>query len=303
MSQEPRQKSISIFAPAKVNLYLHVLGKLSNGYHNLDSLVGFADIGDEIQLEPSTDFEFEISGHFASAFQAKDLNATPDSSNLVVKAVWGLSRLSGKAPNVKVTLVKNLPLGAGLGGGSADAAAVLWGLIDYWELSHNLDGLDALMVSLGADVPVCFKSQTTHVQGLGDQLFKAPDLPETPVVFVHPGKHCSTSKIFTMCGENFSQPVQLPPHFQTQEDLVIFLQKTDNALTARAINEIPEIRNILYILENENGCALSRMTGSGSACFGLFPSEDHAQNAAKNIQQENPDWWVYSGWLGRTNRY
>src|SRR5688572_448917 len=120
---------LTIFSPAKINLYLHITGRLDNGYHLLDSLVAFADVGDEIEIEPDTEFKFHIDGPYANAFGPKDRDHSPDSSNLVVQAVWSLAQAAQKIPNVRVKLTKNLPLASGLGGGSSNAAAVIWGLL------------------------------------------------------------------------------------------------------------------------------------------------------------------------------
>src|SRR5262245_4260777 len=122
---ETETRLLTIFAPAKINLYLHVTGRLDNGYHLLDSLVAFADIGDSIEIEPAAEFKFTVDGPYAKAFGPKDRDHSPDSSNLVVQAVWSLARAAQKIPNVRIKLTKNLPLASGLGGGSSNAAAAI----------------------------------------------------------------------------------------------------------------------------------------------------------------------------------
>jgi len=296
-------KTLRVFAPAKINLYLHVTGQRENGYHTLDSLVGFADIGDEIQISSAEDFRFEITGPFANAFHGRDIDASPESSNLAVRAVWALSRLAEKAPAFKITLQKNLPLGAGIGGGSADAAAVLWGLLEYWNLSADLDGLDALMIMLGADVPVCFACKTLHVSGIGEKLKPVSPAPEIPIVLVHPGKACNTKEIFNRFKSDFSETITPPAHFNSATEMIDFLADTENMLTSSALHFVPEIQNTMRALSTKKDCLLSRMSGSGSTCFGLFDDMDQAEKAAENLMIENPDWWVKSGWLGRPERY
>lgn len=296
-------RSLTVFALAKINLYLHVTDKLANGYHTLDSLISFADIGDEIIIEPAQDFQFEITGPFSAALKGNDIAAGPDSSNLAVKAVWGLSRLIEKAPSLHMRLVKNLPLGAGIGGGSADAAAVLWGLLEYWSLPKNLSGLDDLMLKLGADVPVCFACEPCRVQGIGDILKSPPALPEAPVVLVYPGKPCHTAKIFNHMKASFSLPADLPEIITSFEMLCDVLSRTTNDLTQAAMDSVPDIKNVLQALDAQPGCALSRMSGSGSSCFGFFEDEQKAEAAALKLAEENPDWWVKSSWLGRCGRY
>lgn len=296
-------KTLTVFAPAKINLYLHVTDKRPDGYHELDSLISFADIGDEIRIAPAEDFQFSIEGPYSGALQGKDSSAAPDSTNLVVKAVWALSQHVQKSPRFKITLMKNLPLGAGIGGGSADAAATIWGLLEYWKLAKDLDGLDALMLKLGADVPVCFACNTQRVQGIGEVFSDTPALPEVPVVLVYPGKPCHTAKIFNHIGAHFSLPATVPEYFDGVDGVVEFLSATQNDLSSAAIQTVPSIRNALGALDQQDGCRLSRMSGSGSSCFGVFEDEQHAESAAIKLAEENPDWWVQCSWLGRCERY
>ncbi|HTK85097.1 MAG TPA: 4-(cytidine 5'-diphospho)-2-C-methyl-D-erythritol kinase, partial [Patescibacteria group bacterium] len=146
MSARGPSGTLSVFAPAKINLYLHVTGRRDDGYHLLDSLVAFADIGDRLTLAPANDFSFSAQGPFANAFTAKERDASPNSANLVVRAVWALSQAVQRPPQVRVTLTKNLPLASGLGGGSADAAAALWALLEWWSLPQQaVPELAALM--------------------------------------------------------------------------------------------------------------------------------------------------------------
>jgi len=296
-------KAHSIFAPAKINLYLHVTGHRDNGYHTLDSLISFVDIGDELRISPAETLTFEAHGPFAGHFQAHDLDTGPNASNLVVQAVHALCRLTGQTPNIKVTLTKNLPLGAGLGGGSSDAAALLWQLLEYCDIPNDLEGLHEAMLSLGADVPVCFKAQTTRIQGIGEILEPAPTLPEIPVVLIYPAQPCNTARIFADFEGGFRDPITLPEQLGTLNALNTFLKQTHNDLAPYAEKTAPEINNALNALNTREGCSLARMSGSGSACFGLFENDEDAQRAAQDIAQGNPDWWVQSGWLGRPERY
>lgn len=303
MSKSVSQKSVRIFAPAKLNLYLHVTGKTAHNFHTLDSLVSFADVGDHILIEPARHFQFEVHGAFKHAFSEKELDGRAHSRNLVVRAAYGLSELLAQQLNLKISLTKNLPFGAGLGGGSADGAATIWGLLDYWQKPKAHDRLGQLMISLGADVPVCFHSQTSFVEGIGDRLIGAPALPEIPIVIIYPGKSCHTRTIFNNFGSHFAPGVQKPEAFQSSEDLVRFLETTDNSLTRAAKKHAPEIDNVLRSLRAQDGCMFARMSGSGSSCFGFFNTEDNAKDSAAEISIQNPDWWVQSAWLGRTARY
>ena len=187
---------ITIFAPAKVNLYLHVLGKRADGYHDLDSLVGFVDIGDRVRIAAAERFAFHVEGPFAKAFGARDLEGAPTSSNLCVKAAYGLARLYGRAPDVAITLEKHLPLGGGIGGGSADAAAVVWGMLKIWNVPVDMDVLMPFLRALGADVPVCFAAKAVRMRGIGDVFDEIAELPEMPVVLAYPAAGSATRRVF-----------------------------------------------------------------------------------------------------------
>ncbi len=297
-------KTLTIFAPAKINLYLHVTGRLDNGYHALDSLVAFADIGDEIRIEPAAlDFSFKMQGPYANAFGPKEFDASPNSSNLAVQAAWAISRAAQKIPNVKITLTKNLPLASGIGGGSSDAAAVIWGLMEWWGIPRQSGYLPSLLASLGADVPVCLNCEPARLRGIGDIIDRVPPMPEIPVVLVNPGKSCPTAQVFARYSGTFREPGKLPERLDTLADLTAYIGAKENDLLAPACQVVPEIENVLRVLDFQAGCRLARMSGSGATCFGLFENEKHARDAAKNIKSENPDWWVRAGILNRPERY
>lgn len=301
------QASLKIFAPAKVNLYLHVTHKRADGYHELDSLVDFADIGDEIIITPkdSPHFEFEISGPFAGGFSKREIESGPHSNNLVIKAARALAQKCGHPLDMHIELVKNLPFGAGLGGGSADAAAVIWGLLKYWRMPYDsLSFLNDFMLELGADVPMCFHSQAMRVRGVGEIFDEIKSgLPACPILLVHPHKTCSTPRVFSHFQADFKSVINLPSRLDDLESLIDFLSQQSNALTQAAVKNVPEIENILHILSTQDGALLSRMSGSGSCCFAIFEKEEQAKDAATMIKASNPDWWVASGTLGHIERY
>lgn len=296
-------KLITVFAPAKVNLYLHVTGRLDNGYHTLDSLIAFADIGDAVDIEPSPDFEFRVNGPYAKIFNPKETDASPNSSNLVVQATWALAQAAQKTPNVRITLKKNLPLAAGLGGGSADAAAALWGLCEWWGIPRTAHYLPGLMARLGADIPVCLNCRAARVCGIGDIIDPAPAMSETPVVLVNPGVHCPTPEVFSLFSGAFRQPQSLPQNLESFADLVRFLQANHNDLQDAARKIAPGISAALKILGAQKECAFAAMSGSGATCFGIFEKESEAKKAARAIAQKHPGWWVKPGWLNRPERY
>jgi len=296
-------KMIRVFAPAKINLYLHVTGRLDNGYHTLDSLIAFTDIGDDITIEPSADFEFHVTGPYGAHFSTKETDASPNSSNLVVQAAWALARAGHTMLPVKITLTKNLPLAAGIGGGSSDAAAALWGLCEALGIPRASAFLPDLMLELGADVPVCFTCQPARVRGVGDVLDPAPMMPEIPVVLVNPGIPCPTAKVFSLYGGPYRENIVLPRSFESVHDLVKFLRGCQNDLQEAAMDLVPPIREAINALHAENNCIFSALSGSGATCFGLFESHRSAQEAARNLALRYPQWWIKAGCLNRPERY
>lgn len=293
----------TIFAPAKINLALHVLERKKDGYHKLDSLVTFADIGDIITISPSPFFKFNIDGDFAHLFSELEKSEKPDSGNLVVKAVYFLAGIANIKPDIEITLTKNLPIASGIGGGSADAAAVICGLCELWNIPKNSTFLPAFLKTLGADVPVCMECTPCFIRDIGDQLTPAPFLPETPIVLINPLKPCPTRDVF-LSNAHFHPPLtQCPNDIHSITELCAYLKDNTNSLEYAATQIIPEIKNIITTLSLQNGNLLSRMSGSGATCFGLFNTPELAEHAATTLAQENPDWWVKSGWINNTVRY
>ena len=290
---------LKVFAPAKINLYLHITERLPNNYHALDSLVCFADIGDEITIEEADHFTFEVNGPFANIFSTQELDTSPTSKNLAVRAAWELSRKTHHSLDIKLTLTKNLPAGAGIGGGSADAAAVIHALLMYWKLPQTLDFLPELLKNLGADVPVCFARRPMRILGIGDIMEEMGELPELPILLIHPGKSCPTQDIFKYFNGHLTPHKTLLSTPFDEETLFDILVHTENYLTTPALKVVPDIENVLRELSIQNGCKISRMSGSGSSCFGIFNNEKAAQKAQKEIQSKNKDWWVKTATLNR----
>ncbi|MFP4313444.1 MAG: 4-(cytidine 5'-diphospho)-2-C-methyl-D-erythritol kinase [Alphaproteobacteria bacterium] len=303
MTADSADKSLKIFAPAKINLFLHVTGKRADGYHTLESLISFANIGDTLTLSAAKEPALSMSGPFAKSFKPAELDSSPQSKNLLMKALWGLSRLYKRPPSFHVLLEKNLPLSAGIGGGSADAAALIWGVLSQWGTPPDQDEFDQFLLSLGADTPVCLHSSAAFVSGIGDNIKKMEHIPEMPIVLVNPLKPCPTASVFKALEGQYCQPVSMPKHFNDAHDLSAFLKKQNNCLEKSAQDFVPDIENILNALRYANGCLLSRMSGSGASCFGLFDTTENAQKARHAIAEENPDWWAEDGILGETFRY
>jgi 4-diphosphocytidyl-2-C-methyl-D-erythritol kinase len=287
---DPATAGLRIAAPAKINLYLHVVGRRPDGYHLLDSLVAFTDVGDELTLTPARELTLAIEGPFADR-----LAAEPD--NLVLRAARALSDLAGAAKGAAITLNKRLPVAAGIGGGSADAAAALIGLARLWRLDLPAARLAEIGLALGADLPACLTGTACFVGGIGERIERAPPLPKVHLVLVNPGTPLPTAAVFreraaapggegTSVAERFSAPMA------DALSLAGLLAKRRNDLAAAAIRLAPAIADALIELERRPGCLIARLSGSGATCFGLFADRGSAREAAAAIAAEKPGWWV-----------
>ena len=272
-------------AKAKINLCLHVTGQNMEGYHLLDSLVAFANYGDELVFHDNEKIEIVSEGKFG-----KDLSNIKIQKNIIFKTLKSLNLSSG----VKIKLQKNLPVSAGIGGGSADAAATLRGIFQQKNIPFPPD--DGL--ALGADVPICIKSTTQRMQGIGEKLTDVKVFPKLAAVLVNSGDKVSTSVIFKLLKNKVNQDIgNLPNKKMTFTQTVHYLSELRNDLELPAFELIPNIKNVITLLNN-SGSSLSRMSGSGATCFGLFADFELAKSAANNISTDNPNWWVQPVILG-----
>ena len=180
---------------------------------------------------------------------------------------------------------------------------MIWGLCSLWDIPRDDEKVSDLLISLGADVPVCFAAHDARIKGLGDVFEHVPALPELCAVLVHPGKPSSTPDVFKRFEGEMRDLIALPSSFSGRDDFLSFMKRCDNDLTPAAMRVVPEIENVLQAIEAQNDCLLSRMSGSGSSCFGIFAHEKGAREAAQNLMDQNPDWWVVSTALGRVSRY
>ncbi len=275
-------------ALAKINLYLHVTGRRTDGYHLLDSLVAFANVGDRLTLEPARSFSFEIDGPMAASLAGD----RPD-NNLVVRAARDLSEALGRTLSFKLSLTKNLPIASGIGGGSSDAAAALRLMATHWKLAPDAPLLHRIARSLGQDVPCCLAGQSCTFKGIGDELGDAPELPYADMVLVNPNVAVPTPAVFKERKGSFSSPAEVwnaAP--QTVQELAALLSGSQNDLAAPACQISPVIEEVLAILSAQEGALLSRMSGSGATCFALFADRGAAKTAAASLHQQHPDWWV-----------
>lgn len=286
-SQSPQ--TIREQARAKVNLTLHIKGKRVDGYHELESLVVFAGLCDELAFTPATKDTLEITGPFAEAV---------DGENLVLKAKHAVASLLKAEINGHFYLQKNIPVAAGLGGGSSDAAAAIRALLVFSGREIEPDELTAMAAKIGADVPVCLRQSAAWMGGLGERVAPAARLSALPAILVNPRLKLSTAAVFkTLNAPPFnpdreSDSFSMIAEWCSPESAVAFLKTGRNDLEAPAIALEPAVRNVLDLLSDLDGCLLARLSGSGPTCFGLFPSQDAAKNAAETIAQARPDWWV-----------
>jgi 4-diphosphocytidyl-2-C-methyl-D-erythritol kinase len=282
-------RPLAEFAPAKVNLTLAVRGRRADGYHDLESLVVFASVGDRLELEPGGDLRLVVRGPTAKAAGAVQ-------DNLVLKAA---AALAARVPTLRAgafTLVKRLPVAAGLGGGSADAAAALRLLAQANGLAASDERLLAAAAATGADVPVCLASRARMMRGRGEVLAAPLDLPRLPAVLVNPGVALPTRDVFSACTPADAGPPD--GEEPSAEGLAAFLARHGNDLEAPAIRLQPVIAEVLEALRACAGARLARMSGSGATCFALFPSARAAARAARALREAHPAWWVRPTALG-----
>ena len=273
-------------AAAKVNLTLNIVSRRDDGYHLIDGLVVFAGIGDVVEVRPAERFALEVDGPFGAA-------AGAGGDNLAARAAHALAARAGRPPAARITLRKDLPVAAGLGGGSADAAATLRALAALWRPALGRPDLEGLALSLGADVPVCLRARPTHMSGIGEAIDPAPDLPEAHLALVNPGSELSTATVFAGAAGAFSRPRQrLSEAPRDAAALADWLRAGGNDLTPAACALEPRIAAVIERLAAARGCLVGRMSGSGPTCFGLFATAATARRAALEIAAENPGWWA-----------
>ncbi|WP_242122638.1 4-(cytidine 5'-diphospho)-2-C-methyl-D-erythritol kinase [Sphingobium sp. Sx8-8] len=269
-------------AYAKVNLALHVRHRRDDGYHALESLFVFAEHGDLLtgQVRPDGMLDLQLDGPFGPL-----LDAGPD--NLVLKAARVLQAYIGEERGAALQLTKFLPVASGIGGGSADAAATLRLLVRLWDVPVEPDVLEGIALSLGSDVPACLSSVTQMVLGRGEllQRLTVGGLERMPMLLVNPGVGISTARIFAGWDQVDRGPL-------TAGDLDQLVLEGRNDLEAAAVAEAPVIAEVLEALQACPGVRLTRMSGSGATCFGLFATESARASAAEMIRNGHPAWWI-----------
>lgn len=269
------------FAPAKVNLTLHVTGRRGDGYHLLDSLVAFADVGDRVSVSPAEAPSLDVTGPMAEGVPT-------DAQNLVMQAA-ALFDLP-----VKAVLTKTLPMAAGLGGGSSDAAATLLAMADLTGQNVLPEGA----TDLGADVRVCLMRQAARMRGIGEDVTPIEGMPELHAVLANPGIPVPTAEVFAALTDTDNAPMpKRLPRWRAGWTLIDWLASQRNDLEAPAIAVAPVIAEVLAALDDLPEARLARMTGSGATCFALFETRDEAEVAATALADAQPGWWVSAATL------
>lgn len=282
--------AITATAHAKINLALHVVGRRADGYHLLDSLVAFADAGDRLRLTPASRDALSLTGPFADGLAGHD--------NIVCRAL-ALARRVGEAHGHRIAplaieLEKNLPVASGIGGGSADAAALLAALMADMPPPAR-DDLAGAALDLGADVPMCLDGRALVARGVGEALSPLPQFPVLPMVLANPGFSVSTPAVFRALAAADNPPLPALPAqgFDTIGSVAAYLAGCRNDLAAPAVRLGPDIALCVDALQAA-GAMHAAMSGSGATCYGLFEDPDKASDAARTIADAHRGWWVRS---------
>ncbi len=273
---------MQFFAPAKINLTLHITGKREDGYHLLDSLVVFLDFGDELTVTDADETSLELRGAYADLISAED--------NLVLRAVRLLQSSFGVARQVRITLKKNIPVGAGLGGGSADAAATLRALNQQWRLGLAMTELARLGAELGSDVPACVLSRPVWLSGVGDTLEPAMLDCKSFLLLAYPAMALPTVSVYRAFSA-LQPPVSRPDTLVDEEALLGYLARARNDLTSAAVSLCPAVGVLLNALAETKSAQLVRMSGSGAACFALYRSMQEAEAAQRQLSARFTNYW------------
>lgn len=276
-------EKIIVHAPAKINLFLHVIGKRTDGYHLLDSLVVFTEYGDVIEVEESDDLSLIVSGAYANS-----LSAIRPENNLVWKAALTLQKYTRERKAATIRLTKNLPLASGIGGGSADAAATIKALTKLWKLNLPNEELYKIALELGSDVPICLYGEPALMRGIGDDITPVELTEPAYIVLINPNILLATAEVF----QSFSSKTQR----KSVAHIDSFSGLTDefgygNDLEEAAISKLPIIAKMLDSLRTTKSCFIARMSGSGATCFALYHDKQASENALKELQKIYPQAW------------
>lgn len=285
--------SIRIPAPAKLNLFLNVTGRRADGFHLLDSLFAFPGLYDRVTVAQADGLSLSIEGEWAESLD-------PGTDNLALGAARLLRAEAGISAGAAISLEKSIPVAAGLGGGSADAAATLVALNSLWQLYLPIERLLPLALRLGADVPACLLGQPVLARGIGDELTPVPPLPAGGILLVNPRVPTPTPAVFRVFREmnptiGTRAFAPLPERFADVPALAAAVALRGNALIPAAVHVSPPIADVLAVLRMLETACCTGLSGSGATCFALFETVEEAGGARSAIMQAHPGWWAWSG--------
>lgn len=277
--------TFKLLAPAKINLFLHITGKREDGYHLLQSLMAFVDVGDEMEFSRHDSLFIDVDGPFAG-----DMPSPHD--NLVYKAAQLLAAEYKMTAHGRVTLNKKLPVASGIAGGSSDAATALSGLAKLWGLPEEQNRLQKLAQKLGADVPACLSRKAVWAEGIGEKITPLAEMPPMHFVLANPMVATPTPEVFRHFRAKFSAPLQFSGRRKSASEWIAALKIYRNDLLDAALEVTPKIRDVLNALQDTPNCHFARLSGSGATCFGVYDHAETAMAAVNKLKQQYPRWWV-----------
>jgi len=267
--------------PAKINLFLKLTGKRADGYHQLESLFAFLDLADELSMQESKNFILEIGGEFGELVDQKE--------NLFTKILDYFASEFSISKNLKIKITKNIPVGAGLGGGSSDDAYFMHGLNEIFDLGLSLAELQKISLKFGSDIFFLLGNKAAIVKGRGEIIEEFPQFSSIPTLLVNPKISVSTKEIFNKFDGNFSK--KIPTKDLLKKDVFDLIENFPNDMEKPAISTLPLIYEIIENLKN-SGAKIAKMSGSGATCFGIFENEKTLNLAQKNLSKKFPDFFI-----------
>ncbi len=277
--------SFQLRAPAKINLFLHITGKREDGYHLIQSLMVFVDVGDVLDFSKHDGLFIDVEGDFAGEMPMAN-------DNLIYKAATLLAAEYKIQPKGAVKLTKNLPVASGIAGGSSDSAAALRGFARLWGLPEEYERIQRISQKLGADVPACFIGKPVWAEGIGEKMTRLPEMPAMHFVLVNPLVQTPTPEVFRRYSSKFSPAIQFSGRRKTMHEWIADLKLYRNDLTDAALQVTPEIKDVLQALQETPNCHFARLSGSGATCYGVYDNQDAAIAAVNKLKQRYPRWWI-----------
>lgn len=272
-------------APAKINLFLHLTGRRDDGYHLLQSVMVFVDVGDSLEFSPHDSLFLDVDGPFAG-------DMPPPHENLIYRAAQMLAAEFKTTPRGAVRLTKNLPVASGIAGGSADCAAALKGFAKLWGFSDERDRIHRIGQQLGADVPACLVAKPVWAEGIGEKMMPLHDMPALHFVLANPMVATPTPEVFRRYRNRFCPPIQFSGRKKSMQEWIADIKRYRNDLTDPAMEVTPEIRTVLQALQETPNCQVARLSGSGATCFGIYEHAETARAAVNKLKMDHPRWWV-----------